>query len=61
MDRILETTKAGEQPLSDDGRLLAYKVIDMLLIIGIIMKMVSLAVLMIEALSKWFREKEHNN
>ena len=46
--------------MSDDGRLLAYKVIDMLLIIGIIMKMVSLAVLMIEALSKWFREKEHN-
>jgi hypothetical protein len=61
MERILETTKVEEQPISDDGRLLAYKVIDVLLIIGIIMKMVSLAVLMIEALSKWFREKEHNN
>ena len=61
MERILETTKVEEQPISDDGRLLAYKVIDVLLIIGIIMKMVSLTVLMIEALSKWFREKEHNN
>lgn len=55
MERILETAKTVEQPISNDDRLLAYKVIDVLLIIGIIMKMVSVAVLMIEALSKWFR------
>jgi hypothetical protein len=56
MERFLEVTKADEQPLTNDSRRQAYAVIDVLLIIGIISKMVSLAILMVEALNKWFRE-----
>lgn len=60
MERLLATTLTNEQPLEQTSlRERAYKVIDILLIIGIILKMATLAIMLIEALNKW-RQDSHS-